>query len=247
MRIRVGAGSPDERLARVAVEAPRIPWDRFVRELRWFPGEHFALIGPTGLGKTTMMFNLLPLHPYVTVFATKPRDKSMDALIDSGYLKLAKWEPRDPIQFPRRVLWPDAKDINSHRIQTQVFGDAMARIYREGGWTVALDELWYMSQILKMDPEIKTYLLQARSLGISVLAGTQRPAWVPREIYSACTHLMFWRNNDRTDLEAIAGIGWLSADLVRETVANLEMFQCLYVNTRTGFMCRTRCPEVKGV
>ncbi len=252
MRIRVGgsgsAGGPEVKMARLATEAPRTPWDRLVsRGLEGRPGEHFALIGPTGLGKTTMLFNLLPLHPYVVVFATKPRDKSMDALVHSGYLKLSEWKALDPAQFPRRVLWPDARDIDSDALQRRVFGDAMARIYREGGWTVALDELWYMSQILKMDPAIKTYLLQARSLGISLLAATQRPAWVPREIYSACTHLMIWRNNDRTDLEAIAGIGWLNADTVRETVASLEMFQCLYINTRTGFMCRTRCPEVKGV
>lgn len=249
MRIRYGAPVVDtnERLARLSNEAPRIPWASFVRQLKWKPGEHFGLVGPTGLGKTTMLFNLLPLHPYVVVFATKPRDTSMDALIDSGYLKLSKWEPRDPIQFPRRVLWPNARSLDSEKLQREVFRDALGKIYREGGWTVALDELWYMSQVLRMDPEIKTYLLQARSLGISVLAATQRPAWVPRELYTACTHLMFWRVGDETDLNSIAGIGWRSSALIRDTVADLEMFQCLYVNTRTGYMCRTRCPEIREV
>lgn len=250
MRIRYGTVTPlteDVRLARVSNEAPRVPWDKFVRALHWAPGEHFGLVGPTGQGKTTMLFNLLPLHPYVTVFATKPADESMDALIDQGYLKLRRWEPRDPIQFPRRVLWPDARAMNSQGVQREVFQDAMARIYREGGWTVAFDELWYMSQILRMDTEIKTYLLQARSLKISILAATQRPAWVPRELYTSCTHLMFWRVNDETDLNSIAGIGWRSANLIRETVADLEPFQVLYVNTRTGYMCRTRCPKIREV
>lgn len=245
MRIRVGGPTGDAKLARVAEEAPRIPWARFVRELNWRPGEHFGLVGPTGLGKTTMLFNLLPLHPYVVVFATKPADDNMDALIRSGYLKIARWEPRDPIQFPRRVLWPDAKQLRSEKLQKEVFTDAMERIYREGGWTVAFDELWWMSQKLGMDSEIKTYLLQARSLGISMLAATQRPAWVPRELYTACTHLMFWRVNDETDLNSIAGIGWRSSSLIRETVADLELFQVLYVNTRTGEMMRTRCPEIR--
>lgn len=238
--------SEDFRLARLSTEAPRIPWDHFSRNvLRWAPGEHFGLIGPTGLGKTTMLLNLLPIHPYVVVFATKPRDKTMDALIRTGYLRMERWQSLDPLQYPRRVLWPNATDINSKDRQHQVFADAFGRIYREGNWTVALDETWYIDNILHMETYIKTYLLQARSLGISLITATQRPAWVPREIYTSCTHLMFWRVNDETDLRSLSGIGWRSAELIRDAVSNLDMYQALYVNTRTGFMCRTRCPEVR--
>lgn len=243
---RVRWDSADEsRMARLANEAPRVPWDIFTRDiLRWNAGEHFALIGPTGLGKTTMLLNLLPLHPYVTVFATKPRDETMDKLIRSGYLRMDKWKSLDPAEYPRRVLWPDARRIDSKETQRVVFEDAFGRIYREGGWTVALDETWYMDNVLKLDGEIKTYLLQARSLGISLVTATQRPAWVPREIYTSCTHLMFWRVNDETDLRSLSGIGWRSGELIRDAVANLDLYQALYINTRTGFMCRTRCPKV---
>lgn len=232
----------------MSTHVPRFPWDKFVRDiLQWRQGEHVGLIGPTGSGKTTMLDNLLPLHPFVVVFATKPADPMMDALIRQGYLKMSRWEYKDPTQFPRRVLWPDARRIDSHALQKEVFTHAMGAIYREGGWTVAIDETWWLSQQLKMDTEIRTYLLQARSLNISLLCGTQRPVWVPREIYTASTHLFFWRVNDETDLMSISGIGWRSSGLIRETVANLEAFQCLYVNTRTGYMCRTRCPKVKEV
>lgn len=249
---RMGSGSPrvtseNERLARMATEAPRIPWDKFTRDVfRWNPGEHVALIGPTGLGKTTMLNAILPLHKYVVVFATKPRDKSMDDLIRSGYVKLERWRSLDADQYPRRVLWPDASSIDSHESQREVFHDAFMRIYREGNWTVALDETWYVDNILKLGGDIKTYLLQARSLGISLVTATQRPAWVPVEIYSSCTHLMFWRNNDETDLRRISGIGWKSADVIRDLVANLDLYQALYINTRTGQMVRTRCPKPGG-
>ncbi len=129
--------------------------------------------------------------------------------------------------------------------QREVFHDAFGKIYREGNWTVALDETWWIDNELGLGSDIKVFLLQARSLGISLLAATQRPAWVPRELYTSCTHLMFWRTNDETDLRSISGIGWRSSELIKDAVANLDLFQVLYVNTRTGEMARTKSPEYK--
>lgn len=233
-------------LARLSTEAPRIPWDVFVRdELKWNAGEHFALIGPTGQGKTTMLLNLLPLHPYVVVFATKPADITMDSLIRTGYLRMDRWRSLDPRDYPRRVLWPDATKLDSVDHQKDVFHHAFGAIYREGGWTVAIDETWYMANTLHLGQDIKLYLLQARSLGISLVCATQRPAHVPLEIYDQSSHLMFWRDNDEQNLRRLSGISWRSADLVRSVVSNLDRYQVLYVNTRTGRMLRTRCPEVK--
>jgi energy-coupling factor transporter ATP-binding protein EcfA2 len=234
-----------EKLARLSTEAPRIPWDKFLdEELQWRSGEHFALIGPTGQGKTTMMLHLLPLHPFVAAFATKPRDETMDSLIATGYIKLERWQFLDPDIFPRRVIWPDATRIDSEDVQRSVFADAFGKIYREGGWTVAIDETWYFANVLRMEKYIRTYLLQARSLGISLLCATQRPASVPLEIYDQSTHLMFWRDNDETNLRRLGGISYRSADLIRGIVSNLERFQVLYINTRTGRMVRTRCPAI---
>lgn len=232
-------------LARLALDVPRVPWDQFLmHELQWRAGEHFALIGPTGQGKTTMLMNLLPLHPFVTVFATKPRDMTMETLIAHGYLRVDRWRSLDPAYYPRRVLWPDAGRMDSVKVQKDVFHDAFGRIYREGGWTVALDETWYVANTLKLGGDIKLYLLQARALGISLMCATQRPAMIPLEVYDQSSHLMFWRDNDESNLKRISGISWRSAELVRHVVSGLEPHQVLYVNTRTGRMLRTRCPNI---
>src|SRR3546814_12796701 len=81
-RYRNSADAENVMMSRLVTEAPRRPWDYFTRNvLDWRYGEPFSLIGPTGQGKTTMLRALIPFHRYVAVFATKPRDDAMDALI----------------------------------------------------------------------------------------------------------------------------------------------------------------------
>lgn len=183
------------------------------------------------------------MHHYVTVFATKPKDKVMQALSDDGYIFLERWRDLSAEKYPRRVVWPNARTLGSKAVQKDVFSEAMESIYVEGRWTLAIDETWYFDNVLRLGELIKLYLLQARSLGISLVAATQRPAWVPRELYTSATHLFFWRTNEEQDLQSLSGMGGTSSRLIRETVASLEMYQTLYVNTRTGQLYRTRIPK----
>jgi hypothetical protein len=168
----------------------------------------------------------------------------MDELIVSdGYVRLDTWRELDPREYPKRVVWPDATRLDSVKEQRQIFHDAFDRVYREGHWTLAVDETWYVANILKLGGDLKLILMQARSMKICLVVASQRPAMIPLEIYDQSTHLFFWRDNDETNLKRLSGISWRSANLVRSLIANLEPHQVLYVNTRTGFMCRTRCPK----
>jgi len=242
----------DEWNAALSQDVPRKPWDVFWREFDPEPGEHIAIIGATGQGKTILQKNILPKFPFVAAFATKPQDRSMDALIEEhSYVRLARWLRLNPVDHPRRVVWPDASKLDSVETQKDVFARALELIFAEVGkpkhapvgWAVAIDELWYVTNMLGLGKEIKLFLFQARSLGHSLVVATQRPAGVPVEIYSQSTHLFFFQDSDLRNLERLSEINArANRQLIRMTISNLDDHQVLYVNTRSGLMLRTRAP-----
>ncbi len=234
------SGASDLQLAQA--QAPRLPWDVFNDALDWRQGEHVGLIGPTGQGKTTLLVELLKRRTYVAVMGTKPRDKAMDELIQSGYARFATWESIPANKIPKRVIWPDATSIDAEEEQRSAFEHMFTSIYRETGWCTVVDEGWYMSVVLKLDKRMRTFWTQGRSLGISLVVATQRPAWVPTEMYDQSTHLFLWRNNDDRAIQRLAEIGTVNRSVVRAIIPSLESFQCLYINTRSGAMFRTRAP-----
>lgn len=227
--------------------APRVPWGRFLSEFDWQPGQHVTLVGPTGSGKTTLLDILIRMRAFAVVFATKPRDSTMDALIQNGDFKqFEKWpKGLKAERVPRRVIWPDATQIDSAITQVGVFAEAFGEVYHEGGWNLFLDETWYMDRILGLGQQVRVYLLQARSLDISLIMAAQRPVSIPVEAFDQSTWLFFFRDSDERNLERVGGIAWKDAATVRLIVSNLEQYQFLAVNTRTGQMWRSRVPPPK--
>lgn len=204
----------------------------------WSQGEHVSLIGPTGQGKTTLALELLPIRQYVVALGTKPKDPTLTKLIrEQGYTRIQAWGDRKLQK--RLLLWPrmgHERDIANQRKQ---FTIALNEMYREGRWSIYIDEARYMAEMLKMQTMLKLLWTQGRSSKLTIIAGAQRPAFVPPEIYDQSTHLFFWGDNDDINLKRIGGIGYLNSKMIRELVAGLNRYQVLYINSRTGTMCRT--------
>jgi hypothetical protein len=225
-----------------SMSAPRMPWDRFYTLMNWKQGEHVGLIGPTGQGKTTLLISLLTQRTYVCVFGTKPRDETMEKMIASGYMHYDKWQNIPAHKVPKRVIWPDSRSIDSEDEQKEVFKKAYAMAFREGGWTITVDEGWYMGKVLGLEKQMRAVWTQGRSLGVTQVVATQRPAWIPGEMYDQSTHLFFWRNNDARMIQRVSEIGTTNSAAIRVLLPNLDEYECLYLNTRTGKMYRTRAP-----
>lgn len=223
---------------------PLVPWADFRARLRWEQGEHIAMVGPTGQGKTTMALQLLPHRVanrgHVVVIATKPKDKTLAGLGREGYQIVNHWPPKGPAN--KVVLWPKFRSLRDRGAQAEVIGHGLADIFEAGGWCVLVDDVQYLVDVLGLGPQLRMFWYQARSLGISLVGATQRPRRVPVEMWSQCAHAFIWRTNS-DDLKAVAELGSADTRLIREAVAMLPPHQALYVNTRTGALAVTQAAE----
>jgi hypothetical protein len=215
----------------------------------WRQGEHITLIGPTGSGKTTLTNALLPLRDYVLFFGTKPTGKDDTAmrLVNSNGYRLVKTVDKLPQVITKRngriVFWPKYTTPDDVPMQAWQIRQVMNRAFVEGSWTLVVDEMWYADNVLGLGKMLEQLWSQGRSLNISLMAGTQRPAKVPLMAYDQATHVFFWRDNDEANLKRISGMNGLNARLIKETVSTLPRHHVLYVNTRTGYMAVTVAPR----
>jgi len=232
-----------ERNALLSKWAPRLPWDEFWRRFEWKQSHHLGLIGPNGSGKTTLTQAILQRRTYVAVLATKPSDEQLDKLhAEQGYDKYEEWLDIDPDKSPRRIIWPNAKRLGAKDRQSEVFHHAMDQMFIDGRWTVNIDEGYYFAKRLKLAEDMIDYWTQSRSNKNTFVVGTQRPAWVPMEMYDESKHLFIWKLTEAAALKRVSELGGVNGDVAKLAIQDLEEFQCLYLNKITGFMCRTSAP-----
>lgn len=206
----------------------------------WQQGEHVSIIGPTGCGKTTLESRLLSVRDSVVVFVTKIYDNTISRDF-KGYKRIYEWPP--PKAWDDKVLlWPKpgATIRETYAIQRKVFKDALDSIFRERNWCVVFDEQHYMCKQLGLDVENAMLLQQGRSSGLSVVNGTQRPAWVPVVTYSSATHAFIWRTTHRDDLRKVAELGGIEMRDMQANLLSLNKHDFIYVNTRRGDVMRSQ-------
>jgi energy-coupling factor transporter ATP-binding protein EcfA2 len=217
-----------------------VAWDEFLDSiLDWQQGEHVTLLGHTGSGKTTLARHLIQKRSHKLVFATKPRDPNIEVFKKDGFHLTRTW-PVDP-RIKRNVLfWPKIERTSDIGAQAEAIGRCLQSVYRTGGWCLYFDEVRYITDTLGLQRPLEVIWLQGRALKLSVLAGTQRPAWIPREAYSEASHLFLWRSTNRYDLKRLEDASNVDTKELTPILRNLPKHDVLYLNTRDGSMTRTR-------
>lgn len=215
---------------------PRVSWPAFMRQFEWAQGDHILVANPTGGGKTTLMGELLPRRQFVVVFVTKMHDDTFTERY-KDYKRIQRWgdiRSVDKTKPNRFLLWPKPGRTTGEtiRIQQETFAHAFDRAYTERGWCIVLDELHYMVEMLGLTLSAKLYMHQARSSKLSLVSGTQRPAYIPLVTYSACRHAFIGHTDNADDLKRLGDYGGADRKNFVAAIQRLGEFEYLYVNPR---------------
>lgn len=174
--------------ARTEVEAK--PWSQFRPWFGsvWSPGEHIAVIAPTGAGKSTLVGGLLDLRRYVLVADPKGGDDIVNAL---GYRRLTKWPgERKMIEIlnedekkgrpSRFIIGPVANRGDDLPKLRQAIEDSLDGVFDLGGFTYYIDELQVTAdrRMMNLAGKVDKLLVAARGKAVSVVCSFQQPRWV---------------------------------------------------------------------
>src|SRR5260221_14055477 len=91
---------------------PRLTWDEFIVRWNWPQGEHVAVIGPIGSGKSTLMRSIMELRSWVVVLGSKKKDATYTRYMECGYERIGSWPPPKPKRgqmSQHLLLWPQIK------------------------------------------------------------------------------------------------------------------------------------------
>lgn len=189
----------------------------------WKPGQHWALIGPTGEGKSTFAVGILSLRKWVLSLDPKGEDETLES---SGYVRVRSMPPPkgSPVGKPKpgtdRWIWDqvehgrpvgliagfeavtDEEDAALHALMK----DSVIWCRRTRGWTLYVDEFELLSsqRMFRLGPDIERMLITARRAGTSVVTSFQAAAWVSKHATRQASFTSLWPTRDRSMIQAVA-------------------------------------------
>ena len=260
-------------LAKAAERAPLVSWAELRKYLatHWERGQHVSIFGPTGAGKTTVLTTLCgaPGHRPVVLVVTKHKDDlirklrqrgwkvcstvdEVERAVDGGFVeRWVRFKNPDEVAAEARVIfWPDTPE--SIRARRRELGksieDLLDYCYARGDITVALDEALYVAEDLKLGASLRACWHEGRSSGVSLLAASQRPSWLPKSAYSSPTFLVMFSTNDPDDLKRLGDIGGgLDPRMLRRELQLLSEHEFCFVapRDRPPWVVRSTIPPPK--
>lgn len=189
-----------------------VPWDVFMAWFAhvWEQGQHVAIVGPTGCGKTTVALGICKLRNWVLALDAKGGDSTLKG---AGFTPVSDWPPPRQVQrdiaegrparlvvgFTPRTLAEKAKLKDFLRV-------VLEAAWVDGHWTVEVDELQLMAdrKMMNLSGIVEEFLVAARDKGLSVITAFQAPAWVPTASTRQATWIIIFPTRDETVIKSLA-------------------------------------------
>lgn len=213
------------RSSRFVREFADMTYDQFVEYFYqvWDIGQHVAIVGTTGSGKTFVAQDIKLMRNWLVVIATKSKDETLDGY--TGFVKRSSWPPEWNEKLV--LFWQKPKSLlDLHSIQLAIYS-VLNHLYRYGGWTIYFDDLFFVSETLKLKGALRMFYTQVRSSDVSIVASIQRPFWVPVEAMSQSTYCLLFATQDENDIKRVSeGLG-VNYRVLLSAISHLQKYEFL--------------------
>lgn len=231
-------------------------WPNFLDwfKKKWEVGEHVALVGPTGAGKTVYVVNILPLRKYVIALDAKGGDESLELLVKHGFvysewpLSNKQWRDVEEGKPCRVIIGAGIQSLEDLPLLKQEIATALRDAYNQKRWTVYIDELQLVAdrRLMNLSANVEVNLIAARNRGVSIVSSFQRPAHVPRSASEMSTWFIVFYTRDRDTVDRLAEMAGRPTPEIRGMIQGLSPY-CTLIFSRNPRepVIITRAPEPK--
>lgn len=161
-------------------------------------GYHSAILGMTGSGKSTYgawLLSRAPFHLKPAFVIDFKHEKIFARLSRIREIGLHEKLPSDPGMYILRPR-PDEAYFGDDRHDVEKW---LEKLWTKGNAWLYIDEGYLMPD----RAWLRNVLAQGRSLGITVVATSQRPVDVPRSIFTESTYKTIFRLTDTRDIKRV--------------------------------------------
>ena len=228
---------PDEAESEYKPSIVGVPWSVFLAWLAdaWEPGQHLAIIGPTGEGKTTFVVGILGLRQWVIALDPKGEDETLAA---SGFMRVTSLPLSGDIRNriaegqPARLIIGGPSRTDAERAGLLLLMRQAIKMVREqGGWTLYVDEFQIISDVrmFGLGKPIEELLISARRNRSSIITSFQAPAWVPRAATRQAWGTLLLPTRDVNMIKAVAETMGRSWQELMSAVQQLPQYHGLFI------------------
>jgi hypothetical protein len=215
------------------------------------PGQHLALVEPTGGGKTRLKYQLLRAamlqNPGLSVRVTIPKRQDLEAVAWNRGLGLREtpgWPPRRKMferPPPGYAVWPrhllgtpdEDPDMVLARNRAHITGVMKATAldsYQKGDCIHDADDIYVQAVILGMNEFFSEMLTNGRSVRCGLWGANQKPSGTPEGsvtsfFYNAPSHLFLGSDPDERNRDRFGEIGGVDRKYVSHVVQHLRVYQ----------------------